>query len=264
MTRPLLPPKGVFIGSRVVYDPGLPAPVKETLLQLMALTWPSHSHCTPPLTYALLTHLTGKSARTLRGHFSMLGHYHAVLRLQRAGTGQFMLVLADGLFDNRIDLPAGGETLPEPYHDHSQEEDEMVNLTDTFPEELLPHPHDQEREETPGQHGAGQAAGDPPAPGRLKLKKAFVRRMEDAGVFSHLFDEVAECAVKGKYTHNQLEALLDWCVAENNDRPGGLFIYRLRKGVHAPGRLEAPPCPRCGKRGKHAPDCPRRYQLDEL
>lgn len=263
MTRPLLPPKGVFIGTRVVYDARLPAPVKETLLQLMALTWQSPSHCTPPLSYALLTHLTGKSARTLRGHFQMLRSYQAVLRLQPAGTGQFILVLADGLFDNRIEMAApsgqGGETLPEPYHDQVKEEEEI------YPDEswmttLPPLPDD---------HPLKGFASPEPLPARESqavpaLPEAFIHRLEEAGVFPHLMGEVAERAAAGGYCLNDLEALLDWCIAAGTDRPGGLFIFRLRKGLHAPGKLAEPPCPRCGRRGGHAPDCPHRYALGDL
>jgi hypothetical protein len=268
MSRPLLPPKGVFIGTRVVYDAHLPATVKETLLQLMALTWQSHSHCTPPLSYALLTHLTGKSARTLRGHFQMLRSYQAVLRLQPAGTGQFILVLADGLFDNRIemaDAPArGGETLPEPYHNQVKEEEEVY--PDDSWMDLPPLPDDH----SPRGYTAPQTAPTPPPPPAREpradppLPEALIHRLEEAGVFPHLIDEVAEHAATGGYRLDDLEALLDWCIAEGTGRPGGLFIFRLRKGLHAPGKFSAPPCPRCGRRGGHAPDCTHRYALDGL
>ena len=99
-------------------------------------------------------------------------------------------------------------------------------------------------------------AAKPPKP----LKKDFLRRMTEAGVFPYLFDEVAQVG----YTQNDLEALLDWCLASGSDRPGGLFIFRLRKGLRAPGKLAQPACPRCGLRGKHAPDCPGRYAMDEM
>lgn len=264
MTRPLLPPKGIFIGTRVVFDADLPAPVKETLLQLMSLAWQSDSHCTPPLTYALLTHLTGKSDRTLRGHFLMLRAYQAVLRLQPAGIGQFMIVLADGLFDNRVEFaPAApgkmateaGETLPAPYHDDKHEEEEDLTLLESLVPDLPPLPADHD------QANATESASVHP-PRSPKLKKAFAARLEQAGVFPHLLGEVAEQAAGGQYTQNELEALLDWCLAETPERPGGLFIFRMRKGLHAPGKLQAPPCPRCGKRGTHDPGCPQRYRMD--
>ena len=271
MTRPLLPPKGVFIGSRVLFDARLPAPVKETLLQLMALAWQSRSHTTIPLSYALLTHLTGKSARTLRGHFLMLRSYRAVLRLQSAGTGQFIIVLADGLFDNRIAFESG-KTLPEPDHDQVKEDEEEFNLPSEDDLKDLPPLPDNLNDQsdppvvkTPPAVKDSPAVKDPPAGRPPKvLKKNFLHRMEIAGVFPYLFDEVAQRAADGGYTQNDLEALLDWCLASESERPGGLFIFRLRKGLHAPGKLADPPCPRCGLRGKHAPDCPHRYALDNL
>ena len=134
LTRPLLPPRGIFASTRLLFDHGLSASIKETLLELMALTWGSDSHVTPPLSYPLLEHLTGKDARTLRGHFAALRTYHAALRLQRADGGYFIVWLAPWLFNNALEpeaarsggkanedfsRPVTGNFLPEPDHDFS-------------------------------------------------------------------------------------------------------------------------------------------------
>ena len=135
MARTLLPPRGLFIGTRWLFDPALPASVKETLIQLMTLSWGRDGHATPPISYPPLEALPGKHARTLRGHLLALRNYHAALRLQRADTGQFIVALADWLFINTAGMPEDrsdcGEILPEP--DLINQEDEEL----THPGELI-------------------------------------------------------------------------------------------------------------------------------
>ena len=280
MSRPLLPPRGIFTGTRWLYDLELSATVKETLLQVMALAWGKDSHTTPPLSYAQLEALTGKNARTLRGHLSALRSYQAALRLQPAGTGQFIIALAPWLFTNVLpqsgaDAPAG-KILPQPVNDQNQEEDSTVWVEREFLD--LPEPdHDQARGKTaartpaPGTAAPGTAAPPPPpASGRAakptppaakprSLSKKLQARLGDAGVFPVLLPEVAERAASGRYSETELTALLDWCADDQPERPAALFIGRLRAGARAPSLYRTPPCKRCGQRGKHAQECPERY-----
>ena len=98
MTRPIIPPDGFFVSSRVLFHPTMTAALKDTLIQMMALTWGDKARMTPVLTYPLLEQLTGKSARRLYGQFTVLRKTYSALKLQSAGNGTFVLALAEWLF----------------------------------------------------------------------------------------------------------------------------------------------------------------------
>jgi hypothetical protein len=98
MPYPMLPPRGLFVITDVLFCRDLPTPLRETLLQLMALAWYSHSHETPDLSYPQLSRLTGKPIPTLRGHIGRLRNYYGALRMRSSGTGLFILNFPDWLY----------------------------------------------------------------------------------------------------------------------------------------------------------------------
>ncbi|MBE3040919.1 MAG: hypothetical protein IMZ62_19150, partial [Chloroflexi bacterium] len=71
MPRPLLPPRGAYIATRVIFHPAMPATLKDTLIQLIAQAWSSTTHTTPPLTYPQLAKLTGKPMRRIFSHIAV-------------------------------------------------------------------------------------------------------------------------------------------------------------------------------------------------
>jgi hypothetical protein len=98
LSKPLLPPRGIFVSTRLVFHRRLPAALKETVLQLMALAWGNEQFCTPPLTYLQLAEMTGKDPRTLRGHLRGLRSLQAVLHTHYITSGTFSVTLASWLF----------------------------------------------------------------------------------------------------------------------------------------------------------------------
>ncbi len=268
MSRPLLPPRGHFTGTRWLFDPALSAPIKETLLQLMALTWGRDGHTTPPLSYAQLEALTGKNARTLRGHLLALRTYHAALRLQPAGTGTFIAALADWLFNNTYTAPDTlsaqvGEVLPKPYL-NQEEEEELNPSRDVFL--VLPHHHDHgaawispDAARTPPTGIAAPRQKPVPQPAKKTLTRPLEKRLREAGVFPALLPEVEARAAQWQYSAKEIDRLLDWCADEQPERPAALFIGRVRAGARAPAVYNTAPCVQCGRRGKHADDCTQRY-----
>jgi hypothetical protein len=257
MTRPLLPPRGLFTGTRWLFDPALAPNLKETLLQLMTLTWGREPHTTPLLSYPMLEELTGKNARTLRGHLSALRTYHAALRLQHAVAGQFIITLAGWLFRNDlVETPAlDGKNLPLPDHDHGidqQEEQDSLHPGEVF----LPPVDDLIDYDQPA------SAPPPAAKTPRRLSKKAEKRLIEAGVFPGLLAEVATRAAESSYSEAALFQLLEWTVDSQPDAPAGLFISRLRAGARAPAMYARPVCTRCGQRGKHSADCPHRYAMD--
>ena len=118
MPRPILPPRGAFIATRVIFHPAMPANLKDTLIQLIALAWSSLTHTTPPLTLSQMANLTGKPERRLFFHIAVLRDQYAALRLQSTGNGIFVVALADWLFppprpalsvDENLQLPVKEE-----------------------------------------------------------------------------------------------------------------------------------------------------------
>jgi hypothetical protein len=84
--------------------------------------------------------------------------------------------------------------------------------------------------------------------------------LAQAGVFPSRFAEVAAST----YDETSLRALLAWASADRPNTPAQLFITRMRLKARPPANYFLPPCPRCGLRGQHAPDCPRRYYDGEF
>ena len=70
MVRPLLPPRGVFIPTRMIYNLQLPPAAILTWIQLRGLAW--DGTVTPPLRMQELAALTGKCRATIFGHMSRL------------------------------------------------------------------------------------------------------------------------------------------------------------------------------------------------
>jgi hypothetical protein len=279
MPRSLLPPRGIFAGTRLVFDRDLSASVKETLLQLMALSWGTDSHTTPALSYTLLEHLTGKNVRTLHGHMATLRSHQSVLRFQPAGSGQFIIIFSGWLFGGPDgesaagkNLPAAGKNLHLPVKEEDdllnpieiKEQEESIDFTDEFFPPLNDHnaANHAPAKPTPAILAPAILAPEAAAPKAAKpLSKAVEKRLREAGVFPALMGEIASRASEGKLKDKDLLALLDWCAADQPERPAALFVARLRAGGRAPAEFYAAACPRCGERGRHSAECPRRYAL---
>jgi len=97
MTQSLIPRRGVYISSGILFHPDMSGPVAYTLMQLIALCSSNRARMTAPLSFHTLSGLTRKSVRTLYGHFSVLQNNYAALRLQTAEGGIFMAASAGRL-----------------------------------------------------------------------------------------------------------------------------------------------------------------------
>ena len=253
---PLLPPRGLFIPTRVLFNTEMPASLKETLLMLMALTWRSDRHVTPLLSLPLLEQLTGKSERSLFGHLQALRTNKSVLRLQYAEAGQFIIELADGLFHHPDS--ENGKTHDCNFLQLPVKEEELITISES---KDSPPPPDSDHDHTPEipQKIAAPAPKNKSQSTQPVLPKAITAELIKAGVFPSLLDEIATRAAEGKYSARDLSALLAWALNDRPDGPAALFVTRLRAGARAPKVFFEPACQRCGKRGGHAQDCPQRY-----
>lgn len=100
MTRPKIPPRGVFVPSKLLFDGHLPQEkrmppvVRDTAVQLMALSWGKDE--TPPISLSEFSELTGKSIPTLYAHMGLLRLWGA-LRWRPSGNATIIVELLDGL-----------------------------------------------------------------------------------------------------------------------------------------------------------------------
>jgi len=259
MGASLLPPRGVFLPTWLIFDRELPAFLRDTLAQLMALGWASPGHELPPVSYDQLADLMGKSVSTIYSHFAVLRAYHTALRLRGAGNGLIIVTLAEWLY---VTKPGGNPRIPEAPikesdHDSDHEDEEDPD----------PHINDQNHvrrvnQKTPGSLGRSEdpvttppASGPPPKLPKAELPKELADDLIEAGIFSFLLPEVA----RSGWEKEDLAALLAWCEEDNRNKPGGLFMVRLRGGALVPERFYGKRCPVCRRVGKHAPDCRRGY-----
>ena len=89
MTRPLLPPKGIFVPTSMIYNSNLAPSLLQTWLQLRGLAW--GRDVTPPFSIHEITAVTGKSQSTIYGHMSQLRRISA---LSWRSTGQGKLIVS--------------------------------------------------------------------------------------------------------------------------------------------------------------------------
>ena len=244
MPRPLKPPRGIFIATQVIFHPALSPALKDTLLRLMALAWASGGHFTPPLSYAQLAALTGRSLRSLHAHLSELRDTYAALRLQRAGDGNFIIVFNDAVLPPQK-MPSNCKSLHQP---DQEEEEEEVNIPG---EDLLLLDDHYDHSGAKVQNFAQTPPFSLQSSAQTPLSAQFLDGLQAAGVFASLLDEVAA----SRRSEEDLRALLAWAQAEQPENPAPLFIARLRAGARAPEAYYQPPCPRCGQYGKHSPEC---------
>ena len=86
--RPLLPPRGIFLPTRLIFDDQLKPAALQTWAQLRALAWGRQE--TPILSLQQIYEVTGKKPSTLYGHMAILRDRGA-LRWRPAGSGTLIV-----------------------------------------------------------------------------------------------------------------------------------------------------------------------------
>lgn len=90
----LLPPSGVFIPTRMIFNPQLPPSVLFTWIQLFCQAW--DGRITPPLSIQQLVQITGRNQATLYRHLSRLKSTSA-LRWCFSSDGRIIFSFYDNL-----------------------------------------------------------------------------------------------------------------------------------------------------------------------
>jgi hypothetical protein len=88
MNQPLLPPRGIFIPTRMIFYPDLPSTVLVTWIQLRCLAWSGWD--TPPFSISELAALIGIHPTRLHRHLSQLQDISALV-CHTAGSEKLIL-----------------------------------------------------------------------------------------------------------------------------------------------------------------------------
>lgn len=103
MTTPLLPPRGIFVPTSIIYSQTISPAMRDTWLQLRGLAWNNGE--TPAISVRQISELTGKSMPTIYGHMANLRDRGA-LRWRPAQTGTIIVTFdADVEFSKISELP---------------------------------------------------------------------------------------------------------------------------------------------------------------
>ena len=105
MPRPLLPPRGIFVPTEMIYHKEFSPTVIHTWIQLRALAW-GHDE-TPQINILQLSELTGKSRSTIFGHMALLRSWGA-LRWRSSDLGTIIVTFPADTGEFFLD----GDSLP--------------------------------------------------------------------------------------------------------------------------------------------------------
>ena len=98
VSRPLFPPRGLFVPITIIKDHSLPETVRFTWIQLRCLAWGRSE--TPVLSMKQIVDILGKKQSAIYKHMAMLRDQGA-LRWRPAGCGTFIVSFPDHLQDDR-------------------------------------------------------------------------------------------------------------------------------------------------------------------
>lgn len=117
MTRPLLPPNGIFVPTRLIYDHALPPALLQTWSQLRGLAW--GAAVTPDMKFSEIAAILKKSPSTLYRHMSSLRNLD-VLSWHTTETGSIIVsfpeqeVIHPGYENTPLTLDSQNRELPYP------------------------------------------------------------------------------------------------------------------------------------------------------
>jgi hypothetical protein len=134
--RPLLPPRGIFITTPVLYRVRMRDYLRLTLIQLLGLAW--GDHMTPTLSYTFLEEVLQKSRQRIYEQMVELRDKYSALCLQKVGTGTFYIIFADWLYDpNGVPPAQGGRKVKNvdfsEMDDHDHQQQQQQEEDDDYP-----------------------------------------------------------------------------------------------------------------------------------
>ena len=233
MSRPLIPPRGVFIPSQLLYDKSLSPVIRDTYFQLLGLAYGKTE--TPPLSHSQLSEITGKAISTLRGHLAILRDRDA-LRWRTAQDSSIIISFPKGVTKGQAFFTEGradSENLEKPVKEEEEVISSKLNL------DLLPPPPDS------SQHGSKKRKTS-------LLSRAIRHALLEAGVFENKLSELMEVGLSDA----EILAILRRGQEEfKGQKKGALIFYRIKNKILPSEAYFGEPCPECGCFGSHKSTC---------
>lgn len=232
MPRPLVPPRGVFVSSAVIYDESLSDTMKATYMQLLGLAYGKSE--TPSLSFQQLSEITNKAIGTLYKHMGALRD-RGVLRWRTAQDRTIIVSFPKG-------ASKGQAFFTDEEFSNSQNREKPV------------------KEEEDILHPIRKVLNPPPdsIKGRVKKQKVRVfnttvrQALLDAGVFESKLPELAQVGL----TDDEIMAILRKVKDEfDGEAKGGIVVHRIQNKVQPPQEYFGEPCSVCGKYGRHTASC---------
>lgn len=258
MTRSLLANHYRSIPRRLMFQYPIPPRLRDTLIQILWLAPTTPPYITQPLTIRELSEQTGKAPGTLLEHLFKLRKMPDLVSVQTVGGGRYVLTFKSWLFPPSPESEADSGN-----PDFSVKEEEVLTGFPDSEKNLLlnaPKTEIQNWKSRVKRRAARLRPRTTPEFAAGTPESDLAQKILKAGVFPALLSEVFN---RGRSLES-LTALLEWCQAEQPEAPAKLFMARLRLGAEAPPAFFNPPCPRCGSRAAHLPDCPARYTSGEF
>jgi hypothetical protein len=208
MPKPLLPPRGLFVTTGLAFDRTLPEKVKMTWIQLRMLGWGSDE--TPPISMDQISELTGKKQSTIYEHMAVLRDRGA-LRWRPAQKGTLILSFDDEAFSRNLEKPSSSSSFL------STEESTTTSVNSLRRETFQKSGNSENLEnafQKSGKEGPQTTLSDDviEALRSIRVSEALYQEIEGSGwTDEEIIQAVKECKDEG-------------------DKPGGLFVYRIRNG----------------------------------
>lgn len=100
MTRPIIPPRGIFVPTRLL-EARINGPMLATAIKLLALTWGRPGGDTPELTWEFLSEYTGLKRSQLYGHLTQLASMDICAWISRR-RGSLIVQFKPGYYSNSV------------------------------------------------------------------------------------------------------------------------------------------------------------------
>ena len=235
MPKPLIPPRGVFAPTSVVYNINIPPVTRDTYAQLLGLAYGDTE--TPHLSFKQLNEITGKGISTLRGHLTFLRN-QGVLRWRTAQDGTIIVSFPKGASKGQAFFV---DEVDDSQIREKHDEEEEINVID---DRVLPPPH-------PLDSHFSILKSEKPKP-KTQLRDDVRQALLDAGVFRSKLLEIESAGL----TNNEILAIVRWVNDEfRGERKAGLLIYRIEKQILSPKQYFDDPCSECGNYSSHDEYC---------
>jgi len=235
MPRPLIPPRGAFVSSAVIYDESLSDTMKATYMQLLGLAYGKSE--TPSLSFQQLSKITNKAIGTLYKHMGALRD-RGVLRWRTAQDRTIIVSFPKGASKGQAFF-TDEENSNSRNREKPVKEEEGTN-TSRRKENYLP-PLPPVNPEISQKNVEAQ-------PFQAETRQLLLK----AGVYASKLAKLEKTGLEDDHIVAIVRQTQDEFPGENK---GALICYRIENAFLPEKKYFAKPCVECGKFGDHTSSC---------